>query len=80
MTKKILILLSFLAPFIAYYFFKIIFKISNKNFPVIKLGIASLVLVLLTLIFFRFDSSFLPDTKYSPPKMENGKVKSAENN
>ena len=42
--------------------------------------IIACILLILTLVYFRFDNSFLPDTKYSPPKMENGKVKPAENN
>jgi len=44
------------------------------------LSIASLILLILTLVYFRFDNNFSPDTKYSPPKMENGKIKPAENN
>ena len=80
MTKKILIILSILAPFITYYLIKFAFKLSEKKLPFLPLAIISLILLILTLVYLRFDNSFLPDTKYSPPKMENGKVKPAENN
>ena len=80
MTKKILIILSILAPFITFYLIKLAFKLSEKILPFLPLALISLVLLILTLVYFRFDNNFLPDTKYSPPKMENGKVKPAENN
>ena len=80
MTKKILIILSILAPFITFYLIKFAFKLSEKKVPYLMLCLASFILLVLTLVYFRFDNSLLPDTKYSPPKMENGKVKPAENN
>tara|TARA_B100000989_G_scaffold257570_1_gene207188 strand:- start:20438 stop:20680 length:243 start_codon:yes stop_codon:yes gene_type:complete len=80
MIKKILIILSILAPFIGYYFIKLVFKLSSKKFPVLSLSIISLILLIITLLYFRFDNNFLPDTQYTPPKMENGKIKPAENN
>ena len=55
-------------------------RASDKKIPFLALSLTSLILLILTLVYFRFDGSFLPDTKYSPPKMENGKVKPAENN
>jgi len=39
-----------------------------------------LVLLIIVLFFFRIDSHISPETNYVPPKMENGKVKPAENN
>ena len=80
MTKKILIILSILAPFITFYLMKFAFKLSEKKLPFLPLALISLILLILTLVYFRFDGSFLPDTKYTPPKMENGKIKPAENN
>ena len=80
MTKKILIILSILAPFITFYLIKFAFKLSEKKLPFFPLALISLILLILTLIYFRFECSFLQDTKYTPPKMENGKVKPAENN
>ena len=75
MTKKILIILSILAPFITFYLIKFAFKLSDKKIPFLALSLTSLILLILTLVYFRLDGSFLPDTKYTPPKMENGKVK-----
>jgi|TARA_B100001971_G_scaffold79820_1_gene73488 uncharacterized membrane protein (UPF0182 family) len=80
MTKKILLILSILAPFITYYILSLILKFSEKKFPIIKLSIISLVLLIIVLFFFRIDSHISPKTNYVPPKMENGKVKPAENN
>ena len=80
MTKKILLILSILAPFIAYYILSLILKFSEKKFPIIKLSIISLILLIIVLFFFRIDSHISPETNYVPPKMENGKVKPAENN
>ena len=80
MTKKILLILSILAPFITYYILSLILKFSEKKFPIIKLSIISLFLLIIVLFFFRIDSQFSPETNYVPPKMENGKVKPAENN
>ena len=80
MIKKILLILSILAPFITYYILNLILKFSEKKFPIIKLSIISLVLLIIVLFFFRIDSHISPKTNYVPPKMENGKVKPAENN
>ena len=80
MTKKILLILSILAPFITYYILSLILKFSEKKFPIIKLSIISLVLLIIVLFFFRIHSHISPKTNYVPPKMENGKVKPAENN
>ena len=80
MTKKILLILSILAPFITYYIISLTLKFSEKKFPIIKLSIISLVLLIIVLFFFRIDSQISPKTNYVPPKMENGKVKPAENN
>ena len=43
------------------------------------LSILSLVLLVSVLIFFRYFSHISPDTKYYPPKVEDGKVIPAEN-
>ena len=80
MIKKILLILSILAPFITYYILSLILKFSEKKFPVMKLSIISLVLLIIILFFFRIDSHISPQTNYIPPKIENGKVKPAENN
>ena len=79
MIKKIILLLAIISPFIGYYLTVYLLKFENKKIPVLKLSILSLVLLLSVLIFFRYFSDISPDTKYYPPKVEDGKVIPAEN-
>jgi len=79
MIKKIILLLAIISPFIGYYFTVYLLKFENKKIPVLKLSILSLILLLSVLIFFRYFSDISPDTKYYPPKVEDGKVIPAEN-
>ena len=79
MIKKIILLLAIISPFIGYYFTVYLLKFENKKIPVLKLSILSLVLLLSVLIFFRYFRDISPDTKYYPPKVEDGKVIPAEN-
>ena len=79
MIKKIILLLAIISPFVGYYLTIYLLKFENKKIPVLKLSILSLVLLLSTLIFFRYFSHISPDTKYYPPKVEDGKVIPAEN-
>ena len=51
----------------------------RKKIPIIKLSILSLIFTILVLGYFRYSSHFPPDTTYSPPKFENGKLVPAEN-
>ena len=78
--KKNINYTEYFSSFYNFYLIKIAFKLSDKKIPFLALSLTSLILLILTLVYFRFDGSFLPDTKYTPPKMENGKVKPAENN
>ena len=79
MIKKIILILAIISPFLGYYFTVYLLKFENKKIPVLKLSILSLVLLLSVLIFFRYFSDISPDTKYYPPKVEDGKVIPAEN-
>ena len=79
MIKKIILVLAIISPFIGYYFTVYLLKFENKKIPVLKLSILSLVLLLSVLIFFRYFSDISSDTKYYPPKVEDGKVIPAEN-
>ena len=79
MTKKIILLLAIISPFIGYYLTVYLLKFENKKIPILKLSILSLVLLLSVLIFFRYFSHISPNTKYYPPKVEDGKVIPAEN-
>ena len=79
MIKKIILLLAIISPFVGYYFTIYLLKFEKKKIPVLKLSILSLVLLVSVLIFFRYFSHISPDTKYYPPKTEDGKVVPAEN-
>ena len=79
MIKKIILLLAIISPFIGYYLTVYLLKFENKKIPVLKLSIISLVLLVSVLIFFRYFSHISPNTKYYPPKVEDGKVIPAEN-
>ena len=79
MIKKIILLLAIVGPFGLYFFYSWLLKLEKKKIPITKLSIASLILLLLALGFLRFSAGFDPNTKYSPPKYEDGKLEPAEN-
>ena len=79
MIKKIILLLAIISPSIGYYLTVYLLKFENKKIPVLKLSIVSLVLLVSVLIFFRYFIHISPNTKYYPPKVEDGKVIPAEN-
>ena len=79
MIKKIILLLAILGPFIAYYFLTLLLKFEKIKYPILKLSIVSLFLLILALGFFRFYGDISPNTKYTPPKYEDGELKPAEN-
>jgi hypothetical protein len=49
-------------------------KKTNGKWPVIKLSLASLLLLACALVYFRFSSDAPAGKQYTPPKLENGKV------
>ena len=79
MIKKIILLFAIISPFLGYYFTVYLLKFEKKKIPVLKLSILSLILLILALTFFRYNSHISPDTKYYPPKIENGEIIPAEN-
>jgi len=79
MIKKIILLVAIVAPFGLYFFYSWLLKLEKKKIPITKLSIASLILLLLALGLLRFSGGFDPNTKYSPAKYEDGKLKPAEN-
>ena len=79
MIKKIVILLAILGPFIAYYLFTLLAKFENKKYPILKLSVISLFLLILALGIFRYYGDFSPDTKYTPAQYEDGKLVPAKN-
>ena len=79
MIKKIILLLAIVCPFGLYFFYSWMLNLEKKKIPIAKLSLVSVILLLLALGFLRFSGGFDPDTKYSPAKYEDGKLKPAEN-
>ncbi len=79
MIKKIILLLAIVGPFGLYFIYSWLLKLKNKKIPVLKLSIASIILLIVALGFLRFSGGFNPNTKYSPAKYEDGELKPAEN-
>ena len=79
MIKKIILLLAIVGPFGLYFLYSWLLKLQNKKIPILKLSLASVILLLIALGFLRFSGAFDPNTEYSPAKYEDGKLKPAEN-
>ena len=79
MIKKIILLLAIVGPFALYFFYSWLLKLEKKKYPIVKLSIISLFLLILALGFLRFYGDFSPSTKYSPAKYKDGKLVPAEN-
>ena len=79
MIKKIILLLAIVGPFGVYFFYTWLLKLENKKIPIIKLLIASVLLLIIDLGYLRFSEGFNPNTEYSPAKYEDGELKPAEN-
>ena len=79
MIKKIILLVAILGPFGLYFLYSWLLKLEKKKIPIVKLSIASIILLIAALGFLRFYEDFDPNTKYSPAKYEDGKLKPAEN-
>jgi hypothetical protein len=61
MIKKILLLFAILAPFITYFFYTKLLKVSRKKYPIKTLSIIGLILVLISLGSLRFYDNYLPN-------------------
>ena len=79
MIKKIIILLAIVGPFGLYFLYSWVLKLQNKKIAIVKLSITSIILLMVALGLLRFYGGFDPNTKYSPAKYEDGKLKPAEN-
>jgi hypothetical protein len=79
MIKKIILLLAIVGPFGLYFFYSWLLKLEKKKIPILKLSIASIILLVIALGFLRFSGGFDPNTEYSPAKYEDGELKPAEN-
>lgn len=79
MIKKIIILLAIVGPFITYFFYLWVLKAKSKKYPITKLSIISILLLISALVFLRFYENYDPNTKYKPAQYQDGKIKPAEN-
>jgi len=79
MIKKIILLLAIVGPFGLYFFYSWLLKLEKKKIPILKLSVASIILLIMALGFLRFSGAFNPDSKYTPAKYEDGELKPAEN-
>ena len=74
MIKKIILLVAILGPFGLYFLYSWLLKLRKKKIPIVKLSIASIILLIAALGFLWFYGDFAPNTKYSPAKYEDGKL------
>ena len=79
MIKKIILLVAILGPFGLYFLYSWLLKLQKEKVPIVKLSIATIILLITALGFLRFYGDFNPNTKYSPAKYEDGELKPAEN-
>ena len=79
MIKKFILLLAIVGPFGLYFLYSWLLKLEKKKIPIVKLYIASIILLIVASGFLRLYGDFDPNTKYSPAKYEDGELKPAEN-
>ena len=61
MTKKVILLLAILGPFIAYFFYTRMWKKSKKKYPIKIPFLISITLIIVSLGFLRFYDNYSPD-------------------
>jgi len=61
MTKKIILLLSIVSPFISYYFYINLTKLNKKKYPIKTLSLISVALVFASLGYLRFSENYSPN-------------------
>ena len=61
MTKKIILLIAILGPFIAYFFYTKIKGIASKKYPFKLLSLFSAILIILSLGYLRLDKNYATD-------------------
>jgi len=61
MTKKIILLLSIVGPFITYYFYISLAKLNKRKYPIKILSLISIVLVFTSLGYLRFNENYSPN-------------------
>jgi hypothetical protein len=74
MIRYIIIITAIILPFVIYYLLVRLTKKVNKKFPLIFLSLISLLLLVCSLMYYRFTSAQPKGLNYTPPKYENNKV------
>jgi len=74
MIRYIIIVTAIILPFVIYYLLDRLTKKVNKKFPLIILSLISLLLLVCSLMYYRFTSAQPKGLNYTPPKYENNKV------
>lgn len=65
---------AIILPFVIYYLLVCLTKKVDKKFPLIILSLISLLLLVCSLMYYRFTSAQPKGLNYTPPKYENNKV------
>jgi hypothetical protein len=64
MTKKIILLLAIVGPFIAYFFYTKLTKLSKKKYPIKILSLISAIFLIIGLGSLRFYDNYSPNLNY----------------
>jgi hypothetical protein len=60
MTKKIILLLAIASPFLTYFLYSSLLKLKNKKYPIVKLAMTSIILLMLALGSLRYYDNYSP--------------------
>jgi|TARA_B110000263_G_scaffold202189_1_gene181842 hypothetical protein len=60
MTKKIILLLAIASPFLTYFLYSSLLKLKNKKYPIVKLAMTSIMLLVLALGSLRYYDNYSP--------------------
>jgi predicted PurR-regulated permease PerM len=74
MIRYIIIITAIILPFVIYYLLVRLTKRVNKKFPLITLSLISLLILVCSLMYYRFTSAQPKELNYTPPKYENNKI------
>ena len=61
MTKKIILLLAILGPFITYFFYTRLMRLNKKKYPIKILSLISVILIIVSLGSLRFYDNYSPN-------------------
>jgi len=61
MTKKIILLLAIVGPFLTYFFYTQLMRVNKKKYPIKILAVLSVILIVVSLGYSRFYDNYSPD-------------------